>query len=128
MHTLVSRVPTAALLAVAGYVHRDLWGDGYRSIENVGVLFLANAVTAAVLAAAVLLRPGGLVLLAVAGFSALSLGGLVLSRTSIGIAGYVESGWSTDAAATLAAEVGAIVAAGVLFVQRNPRRAVVVTA
>jgi hypothetical protein len=109
-----------ALLAVAGSVHLELWRDGYRFIDDVGVLFLANVVVAGVLALAVLVRPVRLVLLAVAGFSAVSLVGLLLSRTSVGIAGYVETGWSTEATATLAAEVGAIVAAGVLFVQTHP--------
>ena len=120
MRTILSRLPTGALLAVVGYVHLDLWRNGYRFIENVGVLFLLTVVASGVLAVAVLLRPGRLVLLAVAGFSGVSLGGLLLSRTGVGIAGYVEMGWSTDATATLAAEVGAIVAAAVLFVQRTP--------
>jgi hypothetical protein len=113
------------LLAIVGYVHVDLWRDGYRFIDNIGVLFLTNAIAAGVLALAVLLRPGRLVLLAAAGFCAVSLGGLLLSRTSIGIAGYMESGWSADAIATLAAEIGVIVAAGVLHVQTNPRWPVV---
>ena len=117
-------MPTAALLAVVGYVHLDLWRDGYRFIENVGVLFLLTTITSGALAVAVLLRPGRLVLVAIAGFSAISLGGLLLSRTGVGVAGYVEMGWSTDATATLAAEIGAIVAAAVLFVQRTSRRAI----
>ena len=117
---MLSRLPTAALLAVNGYVHQDLWRSGYRSIENVGVLFLLTAIAAGVLSVPVLVRPGRLVLLAVAGFSAVSLGGLLLSRTGLGILGYMERGWSTDATATLAAEIGAIVAAGVLLVQRRP--------
>ena len=97
-------------------MHLDLWRDGYRFIENVGVLFLLTAITAGVLALGVLLRPGRLVLLAVAGFSATALGGLLLSRTGVGILGYTEPGWNPDATATLAAEVGALVAVAVLAV------------
>ena len=119
MHPILPRLPTAALLVVSGYVHLDLWRDGYRFIENVGVLFLLTAVTAGVLAVSVLVRPGRLVLLAVAGFSATALGGLLLSRTSVGILGYTEPGWSPDATATLAAEVGALVAVAILAVSRT---------
>ena len=116
------RLPTAALLCVSGYVHLDLWRDGYRFIDNVGVLFLLTAITAGALAVAVLVRPGRLVLLAVAGFSATALGGLLLSRTEIGILGYTEPGWSPDATATLAAEVGTLVAAAVLAVGTSQAR------
>ena len=102
-------------------MHLDLWRNGYRFIENVGVLFLLTAITAGVLAVGVLVRPGRLVLLAVAGFTATALGGLLLSRT-VGIAGYTERGWNPDATATLAAEVGALVAAAVLAVGNSQRR------
>ena len=122
MRPFLGRLPTASFLCVNGYVHLDLWRDGYRFIENVGVLFLVTAITAGVLAVGVLVRPGRLVLLAVAGFSATALGGLLLSRTGVGILGYTELGWSPDATATLAAEVGALVGAAVLAVGKNQTR------
>ena len=117
MRSILSRLPTATLLAVTGYVHFDLWRNGYRALPNVGVLFLLTTITAAILAVLVLARPIRLVLVAVAAFSAASLGGLLLSRTTIGVVGYTEAGWSQDATATLAAEVGAVVAAAVLAVE-----------
>lgn len=117
---ILRRAPTAGLLGVNGYVHLDLWRGGYRFIENIGVLFLAAALTAGVLAVSVLVRPGRLLLLAVAAFSATALAGLLLSRTSIGLLGYTEVGWSQDATATFAAEVGALVAAAVLAVGGTP--------
>jgi hypothetical protein len=124
VRSILPRLPAAALLAVTGYVHFDLWRNGYRSIPNVGVLFLLTTITAAVLAGLVLARPNRFVLVAVAAFSAASLGGLLLSRTTVGVLGYTEAGWSQDATATLAAEVGAVVAAAVLAVQarRTGRR------
>lgn len=45
----------AVLLATQGFVHLWLWRDGYAEIPVIGPLFLAGAVTAFVLAVAVLL-------------------------------------------------------------------------
>jgi hypothetical protein len=112
---LVLRLATAAFVALNGSIHLRLWQDGYRYIDDVGVLFLLGTVIAAVLAAAVLVRPAPAVLAAVVAFSAGSLGALLLSRTGGGLLGFVETGWSPDARRALVAEAGATVTAGALL-------------
>ncbi|HET7718318.1 MAG TPA: hypothetical protein VFK43_00030, partial [Acidimicrobiales bacterium] len=88
---------TAALVALNGLVHLELWRDGYRVVDRVGPLFLVNAVVAGVLALAVLARPGPWALAGVVGFSLGSIGALLLSRTGRGFLGFMEQGWSADA-------------------------------
>ena len=119
---LVLRLATAVLLAWNGSVHLRLWQDGYKAIDDVGVLFLVNVVVAAVLAVAVLAKPVPAVLGAVVAFGAGTLGALVLSRTDGGFLGFMESGWSEDAKRALVASVGAVVTAGALLVLEVSRR------
>jgi hypothetical protein len=49
---------SAALLLVGGYVHLCLYRHGYRFIPKIGVSFLAQAASSAVLAAALLVKGG----------------------------------------------------------------------
>ena len=51
-------VAAAALVLVGGYVHFCLYEHGYRFIPKIGVSFLLQAVSSAVLAAALLVRGG----------------------------------------------------------------------
>jgi hypothetical protein len=125
----ILRFSTAALVGLNGLVHLQLWRDGYQGIDDIGVLFLANAVAAAVLAVAVLVRPVPVVLAAAGAFSGASLVALVLSRTTGGFLGFREAGWSPEARQVLVAEVGAMVTAawqlalGALNRRRNRRPA-----
>ena len=119
---LVLRLATAVLVAWNGSVHLRLWRDGYKAIDDVGVLFLVNAVLAAVLAVVVLAKPVPLVLAAVMAFSAGSLVALVLSRTDGGFLGFMEAGWSEDAKQALVAEIGAMITAGALLGLEVSRR------
>ena len=123
---LVLRLATAVLVAWNGSVHLRLWRDGYKAIDDVGVLFLVNVIVAAVLAVAVLAKPVPVVLAAVVAFSAGSLVALVLSRTDGGFLGFMEAGWSEDAKQALVSEVGAILTAGTLLVLglRHPQVAI----
>lgn len=89
---MLGRVVGALLTAAMGVIHLLLWFDGFRDIEIVGVLFLLNAVGAAVLAVALVAVPRRL-LAAVAGLAALftagTLAGLVVSLT-VGLFGVQE--------------------------------------
>ena len=87
------RIVGAVLLAVMGWIHLDLWRDGYRTIDVIGPAFLLNAIAGFGLAALLLLTPRAL-LPWVAALGALTaagtLGGLLLS-TWVGLFGFVES-------------------------------------
>ena len=118
------RVLGALLLAAMGWIHLDLWLDGYRSIDWIGPAFLLDAIAGFGLAVLLLVTPRPL-LLWVAALGALTalgtLGGLLLA-TTVGLFGFVES---TDAALwweSLWVEVGAIVVLAALGALAARRR------
>jgi hypothetical protein len=87
------RVLGAALLAVMGWIHLDLWLDGYKNIEWIGPAFLLNTIAGFGLAALLLVTPRRFVpwVAALGALTALgTLGGLVLS-TTVGLFGFVET-------------------------------------
>ncbi|HEX8934834.1 MAG TPA: hypothetical protein VF788_11715 [Pseudonocardiaceae bacterium] len=89
-----------------GWIHLQLWLDGYREIPVVGILFLLNAIGAVALAAALLVAPGRLLSAAAmvtALFTAGTLAGLVLSLT-VGLFGVHESLHTPLVPATLSVE------------------------
>jgi hypothetical protein len=89
----VLRLGAAALLTTNAAIHAHLWSTGYKTISTIGPLFLLDAVSASVLAAAVLLAPRRLLSLVAAAAALLELGtvaGLYLS-TVHGMFGFVES-------------------------------------
>ena len=91
--TLSVRVVGAAMLVGTGWIHLDLWLDGYRGIDWIGPLFLANAVLAGLAAVAVLATPARWLpwIALLAGLLEIgTLGGLVLSLT-VGLFGFSES-------------------------------------
>jgi hypothetical protein len=115
----LTRSLAAVLLLAGGAVHLNLWNSGYRHIPKIGPLFMANFVGSIALAAAVLTSRRASVAFAGMAFAAGSLAALVLSRT-VGVFGFTETIWTTQAVKTLATEVGAIVALGtVLIMQRR---------
>jgi hypothetical protein len=87
------RVLGALLLAAMGWIHLDLWLDGYRTIDWIGPAFLLNAIAGFGLAVLLLVTPRPL-LLWVAALGALTalgtLTGLLLA-TTVGLFGFVES-------------------------------------
>jgi hypothetical protein len=126
--TLSVRVVGAAMLVSTGWIHLDLWLDGYRAIPSIGPLFMAGVVLAGVLALAVLSTPtrwlpwvalpAGLLELG-------TLGALVLSLT-VGLFGFVESLRASLVVPTILVEsIGFLVLAGyglaVLSRQRRHR-------
>lgn len=82
----------ALLLVVQGAVHLRLWDGGYRSIDVIGPLFLAGGIAALVLAVAVLVRPGRVVVAAGLALSAGQIVGLLLSST-VGLFG-LQTAWT----------------------------------
>ena len=84
------RLGCAALLAWIGYIHLRLWAEGYRQIPADGPMFLLDAVAGFALAAAVLAWPRPLTGLLAAGYTAATLGALLISL-SVGLFGFRES-------------------------------------
>jgi uncharacterized membrane protein YidH (DUF202 family) len=87
---LLLRAGCAVLLAWIGYVHLHLWLEGYRQIPTNGLLFLVDAVAAFAFAAGLLAWPRPLIGLLAAGFTASTIGALLISL-SIGLFGFRES-------------------------------------
>jgi hypothetical protein len=87
------RLLGALLLAAMGWIHLDLWWDGYRTIDVIGPACLLNAIAGFGLAALLLVTPRPLVPW-VAVLGALTavgtLAGLLLS-TTVGLFGFRES-------------------------------------
>ena len=87
---LLLRVGCVALLAWIGYIHLHLWLEGYRHIPTNGPLFLLDAVAGFALAAMLLAWPRPLAGLLAAGYTAATLGALLISL-SVGLFGFRES-------------------------------------
>ena len=87
---LLLRVGCAALLAWIGYIHLHLWLEGYRHIATNGPLFLLDAVAGFALAAVLLAWPRPLAGLLAAGYTAATLGALLISL-AVGLFGFRES-------------------------------------
>jgi predicted lipoprotein with Yx(FWY)xxD motif len=83
------RVAGAGLLAATAAIHLDLYLTGYRTIPTIGWLFLAQVITAFLLAAAVLASGSRIVAAAGAGFAVATLGGHLLSVWA-GLFGFTE--------------------------------------
>ena len=87
------RVVGALLLAAMGWIHLDLWLDGYKNIDVIGPAFLLNTIGGFGLAALLLVTPRRF-LPWVAALGALfcigTLGALIIS-TTIGLFGFKET-------------------------------------
>jgi hypothetical protein len=121
MTARLTRLLASALLLAGGIIHYELWNNGYRNVPKIGPLFLANFGGSIVLAAAVLLSRRATVAVGGIVFAAGSLTALVLSRT-VGVFGFTETVWTTQAIRTLAAEVGAIAALGCALTMQHRQR------
>jgi hypothetical protein len=87
---LLLRLGCVALLAWIGYIHLHLWLEGYRQIPTDGPLFLLDAIAAFLLAAILLVWPAPLAGLLAAGYTASTIGALLISLT-VGLFGFRES-------------------------------------
>jgi hypothetical protein len=115
MTARLSRLLAAVFLLAGGVIHYSLWKQGYRTIPNIGPLFLANFAGSIVLAVAVVLSRRITVACAGIVFAAGSLLSLVLSRT-VGVFGFTEMVWTPQAVKTLASEIGVVVTLGLAAV------------
>jgi hypothetical protein len=116
----IARVAAATFVLVGGGIHLELWRSGYRSIDYIGPMFMANVVLSVVLALALLIRPDVRVAVAGVAFSVGSLIALVLSRTT-GLLGFTERAWTDMAVQATTAEIGAVVAIAFILAARNRR-------
>jgi hypothetical protein len=87
---LLLRLGCAALLAWIGYIHLHLWLEGYRHIPTDGPMFLLGAAAGLGLAALLLVWPAPAAGLLAAGYTAATLGALLISL-SVGLFGFHES-------------------------------------
>lgn len=85
------RLATAATVAASGYLHTQLYLDGYRAIPVVGPLFLLQASASYAVAALLLFTAPPLLKAAAAGTALGALIGFAASRT-VGVFGFTESG------------------------------------
>jgi len=87
---LLLQLMSVALLGWIGYIHLHLWLEGYRQIPTDGPLFLLDAVAGLTLAATLLVWPAPLTRLLAIGYTAGTLGALLISLT-VGLFGFHES-------------------------------------
>ncbi len=106
---LLLRLACTLLLAWIGYIHLHLWLAGYRHIPVNGPLFLLDAITAFAVAGALLAWPRPVAGLAAAGFTASTLGALLLSL-SVGLFGFRESISASDVVASIVVETITVLA------------------
>jgi hypothetical protein len=122
---LLLRLGCAALLAWIAYIHLHLWQEGYRQIPTDGPLFLLNAIAGFALAAVLLAWPRPLAGLLAAGYTASTLGALIISL-SVGLFGFRESISASFVVESLVIETIAVVtllAWTVLVATAGPRPA-----
>lgn len=119
---------TAALVATGGYVHFCLYRHGYSAIPKIGVGFLLQSVSSAIIVVALLIGPsriarlahvtdrlaGTLTGLATAGLAAGTLVAFALTRTPGGLFNFQERGLQPAPRALIAlvAEIGVLVVLG----------------
>lgn len=100
------RLLGVGLTVAMGWIHLQLWADGFREVPVIGPLFLLNAIGAGLLAGALLIVPTRLLSVAAtvtAVFTAGTLVGLILSMT-VGLFGAHESLQTPFVPATLIVE------------------------
>jgi hypothetical protein len=123
--TVLARLVGAALLGVMAGIHVHLWLDGYRYVDTIGPLFLANGVLGGLAAVVVGLAPRRWLGLAAAGGAVLEAGtlaGLGLSLTSAGLFGFYESTQAELVVETLWVESAGVVVLGALAGRELLRR------
>jgi hypothetical protein len=108
--------------AVGGIVHAYLYGDGYRDIPTVGPAFLIQGSVLCALAILILIGGPVWLRLAAAAVSAGSVVAFALSR-SVGLFGFIETGWEPAPYALLSviAEALVVVLVGVELLRRRGR-------
>ena len=113
----------ALLLAIAG-IHLYLWQQGYRDIDVIGPSFLLQAVIGVGGALLVLIAPRRLLPVAAVLGALFALGslGALITATTVGLFGFVESTKADLWWETLWVEIAAAVVLGVLTALSARRR------
>ncbi|MGK4585438.1 DUF6529 family protein [Kitasatospora sp. HPMI-4] len=106
--SLAPRLVLAAALAASGYIHAQLYIDGYRYVDVVGSLFLLQASTSFAVAALLLLAAPPLLRIAAATIAICTLAAFAASRT-VGLFGFSEQGLQPAPQALLSLIVEALV-------------------
>ena len=106
---LALRLTCVALLAWIGTVHLHLWLEGYRQIPTDGPLFLLDAAAGLALAALLLVWTAPIVGLLACGYTAATLGALLISLT-VGLFGFRESISASFVVQSLAIETVTVLA------------------
>ena len=109
-----------ALLAWIGYLHLHLWLEGYRQIPTDGPLFLLDAVAAFALAAGLLVWPAPLAGLAAAGYTASTLGALLISLTVGLLRESISASYVTESLAIETITLAALVSWTILAAVPHP--------
>lgn len=123
------RALSAGALTASGYIHAQLYIDGYRYIHVVGVLFLlqgaASFAISALLLVGAVVRASPLIDLAAAGAAAGALAGFIASRT-VGVFGFTEHGFqpAPQSLISILVEITALVLLAAAFI-RTLRRGIV---
>jgi MYXO-CTERM domain-containing protein len=118
------RLLGAALLAAMGWIHLDLWLNGYRSISVIGPAFLLNTIAGFGLAVLLLVTPRPLLgwVAALGSLTALgTLGGLLVA-TTVGLFGFTESTAASRWWESFWVEVAAVVVLAALAALAARRR------
>ncbi len=126
---VVGRLLGVGLTGAMGWIHLQLWVDGFRDIPVIGPLFLVNVIGAAVLAVVLLVVPARLLSAAAvvtAAFTAGTLACLILSLT-VGFFGGQESLQTPLVPATLIVELAGVLVLVLVAIlgprsSRRPRR------
>jgi hypothetical protein len=119
---LTLRIAISATVAVSGVIHAYLYIHGYRDIPTVGPAFLVQGSVFCALAVLILAGgPAWLQLVAAIG-AAGSLGAFALSRT-VGLFGFIETGWQPApyAMITVVVEVLTLLLVGATALRQRPR-------
>ncbi|MER7243855.1 hypothetical protein [Kribbella sp. NPDC000426] len=88
----LAALPVALCLAVAGYIHAQLYVRSYHAIPYIGTSFRWDAAASFAVAALLLVRNATVLRIVAVGLCLSGLGGFVGSRT-VGLFGFTERGW-----------------------------------
>jgi hypothetical protein len=111
---LFVRLAAAACLAGTGWVHTDLYLNGYQAIHVVGPSFLVQGAGSFAVAVLLVVSDSPVLRLLAAGLAAGALAGFLASRT-VGLFGFTERGLepAPQAPLSLLFEVGVLALIGV---------------
>ncbi|WP_371400538.1 hypothetical protein OHA10_21405 [Kribbella sp. NBC_00662] len=88
----LAALPVAFCLAVAGYIHAQLYVRSYHAIPYIGTSFRWDAAASFAVAALLLVRNATVLRVVAIGLCFSGLGGFAGSRT-VGLFGFTERGW-----------------------------------